>query len=143
MGSAFLWGFKYVRVLNFQDCQYARVLNFEGYTELTYVVNMTGFWIWAGKQLRKGSEYSRIPNMPDFCICKRHTRFWICLNMAEYLNKLFWPFWLWQVSEYTWSKFQRILNMPPILNMLGLGICQGWEDARVAKGAEYASRMPQ
>ena len=33
--------------------------------------------------------------------------------------------------------------MPPILNMPGLGISQGCEDARVAKGAEYASRMPQ
>ena len=26
-------------------------------------------------------------------------------------------FCLWQVSEYTWSKFRRVLNMSPALNV--------------------------
>ena len=29
------------------------------------------------------SEYSKILNMPGFCICKRYTTFSICLNMAK------------------------------------------------------------
>ena len=44
---------------------------------------------------------------------------------------------LWQGSEYTWSKFQRVLNMPPILNIPGLGVWQGCEYARAIQGAEY------
>ena len=44
---------------------------------------MTGFWICVGTQLWKGSEYSMIPNIPVFLICKGYTRFWICPNMAE------------------------------------------------------------
>ena len=50
---------------------------------LPIFVNMTGFWICVGTQLWKGSEYSMIPNIPGFLICKGYTRFWICPNMAE------------------------------------------------------------
>ena len=32
---------------------------------------------------------------------------------------------------------QSFMNMPPVLNIAGLGIWQGCEDARVAQGAEY------
>ena len=36
-----------------------------------------------GMQSWKGSEYSRIPSMLSFCVCKCCTRFWICLNIAQ------------------------------------------------------------
>ena len=81
---------------------------------------MTGFWICAGMLLWKSPEYSRIPSMPGFYICKCCTRFWIWLNNA-----------LWQGSECAWSTFHRVLNKPPALNMPGSeygkdGICEGY-----------------
>ena len=100
---------------------------------LPIFVNKTWFWIWVGMQLWKGSEYSRIPNTPDFCKCKRYARFWMCLNMAEKsLNK---RFWLWQGSEYGWSKFQRVLNMHQVPNIPMLWIWQGCGYAKVTQGA--------
>ena len=53
----------------------------------------------------------------------------------QFLNKLF---SLWQGSQYAWSKFHRILNMPPVPNMSELGIWQGCKNTRVTQGAEYA-----
>ena len=86
----------------FQDCQYARALNFQGHQGLPIFVNMTGFWICTGIQLRNGSEYSRIMAMPGFYICKCCTMFWICLNNA----------WIncssYDSVEYAWPKFHRI-----------------------------------
>ena len=35
-------------------------------------------------------------------------RFWICPNKL---------FWLWKGNEYDWSKFHRVLNMLPRLNI--------------------------
>ena len=127
----------------FQESQYARVLNFRGYTRLTYfckyirVLNFPGlavcssFWIsrltqgltifvnMAGMQLWKGSEYSRILNMRGFFI----------------YNKLF---WLWLSYEHAWSKFHRVLNMSLVLNMPGLRIWPARDYARVTQGYEYA-----
>ena len=40
-------------------------------------------------------------------------------------------------SEYAWSKFQRVLCIPLVVNLLGLRIWQGCEYARVTQGAEY------
>ena len=68
---------------------------------------MTRFWICTRMQLWKGSEYSRIPNLSGFWICK-----WL-------INAL------WQGSEYAWSAFHRVLDKP-----LGL-ICQGSEYGKV------------
>ena len=100
-GSEYVSGFKYFRVLNFQGytgltcfCKYVRVLIprfsvcpgfwISRVTQgLPIFLNMARFWICVGMQLWKSSEYSRIPNMLGFCICKRYTRFWICLNMTE------------------------------------------------------------
>ena len=48
------------------------------------------------------------------------------------------PSVLWQGSEYAWSTLHRVLNKPPILNMLGLRIWQGCEYARATQGAEYS-----
>ena len=81
-----------------------------------FFVNMKEVWIFVGIQLRKGSEYFRVPNMPDFCISKCYKRFW----MSEYG---------WMMPDYdrvlnVWSKFHKFLNMP------GLGIWQGFEYVR-------------
>ena len=51
------------------------------------------------------------------------------------MNKLFCQ---WQDSEYAWQKFHKVLNMPPVLNMQGLGIKEGCEYARVTQDPEYA-----
>ena len=64
--------------------------------------------------------------MLGFCVQRsEYTRIW--LNNA-----------LWQGSEYAWSTFHRVINNPPVLNMLGLRIWQGCEYARVTQVAEYA-----
>ena len=76
-GSEYVPDFKYVRVLNIRRF----LLIWQG-SECV------------GMQLWKGSAYSRNLSMRRFCIYKRCTRFWICLNNA-----------LWQSSEYAWSKF--------------------------------------
>ena len=60
-------------------------------SEYLYIfVNMRGFSIYVGMQLCKSSEYSKIPSMPGFSICKHCTRFWIWLNIL----------------------YDRVLNMP-------------------------------
>ena len=51
---------------------------------------MAGFYICAGMQLWKGSEYSKIPCMPSFCVSS-----------------------IAQGSEYAWSTFHRVLKKPP------------------------------
>ena len=85
--------------------------------------------------------------MPGFCIYKCYTRFWICLNMVEKcLKKLF---WLWQGSKYVWSKFHRLLIMPPVLNarpwnMARFWICKGYTRCSVCLNKpEYAFKIPQ
>ena len=84
---------------------------------LPIFVNLTGFWKCTRTQLRKGSEYYRIPNLLDFCICKRCTRLWICLNM----------------SEYGWiMPGKTVLN---VLTMAGFCICL----VKVPQSFEYAS----
>ena len=111
-------------------------LNMSEFTIIDKVLNMSHTAHSARMQLWKGFEYSRIPNILYFCIYKGYRRFKICLNMAEKcLNNLF---WLWQDFECVWSKFHRVLNMPPVLNMPGLGIWQGCEYARVTQGSGYA-----
>ena len=75
---------------------------------LPVFVNMTGFWVCVGMQLWKDSEYSRIPNMPVVCICKRSEYAWILLNNA----------WIncsdCESSEVHW--FYWVLNMSLVLN---------------------------
>ena len=67
-------------------------------------------------QLLKGSRYTRISSISDFCICKHYT----------------------QGSEYAWSMFHRVLNKPLVLNMPGLRIWHNCEYVRVTQGTEYA-----
>ena len=105
---------------------------------LTIILNMTGFWIAVRMQLRKGSEYSGIPNMLGFCICAGYTSYKICLNTADqYVNKLF---WLWHSSQNAWSKFHSIWNMTLVLDMPGVAIWQSCEYVRVIKYSEYTLR---
>ena len=113
---SYKWGFWI-----FQDSQYARVMNFPGYTGFTHFhkydrvlnmcwdANMEGFWIF------HNSKYARF-----ICMQALHH----ILNMPEWcLNKLF---WLWQGSEYVWPKVHRVLNMPPVLNMARFWICRSY-----------------
>ena len=108
------------------NCQYARILNFWGYTWCFFfwkyieVLNtcqdaiMEGFWIFQDFKFARFLHIQvlcKFLNMPDFG--------WI---MPEF--KLF---WLWQRSEYAWSKFHKVLSLPPVLNMPGFGIWQGCE----------------
>ena len=125
--------------VGFQICQgseYSKIVNMPGFwisrvvQGLSTFVNMTGFLICLEIQLWKGFKYFRIPNMLGFCICKRYIMFWIWLNKAEQcLNKLFWQY---QSSEYVWSKFRWVLNMPPVPNILVLGI---WHTAQKMKSS--------
>ena len=68
---------------------YSRIVNMSGFwisrvtQGLPIFVNMTGFLTYIKMQLWKGCKYSKILNMPCFCICKCYTTFWICLIMAE------------------------------------------------------------
>ena len=135
----------YVRFEVCQGSEYSRTINMPGLwissgtQVLPIFVSMAEFWICVGVQLWKASEYSRIPNMipnmPGFCLFEGYRRFKVCLNMVEKSrNKLF---QLWQVSEYAWSKFHRVLNMPPVLNMQELGIWQGCKYTRVTQGFEH------
>ena len=102
----------------FQDCQNVRVLNFQGYTGFNYfrecddkVQNMCssaimeGFWIFQDS------------NLPDFCICKRYTSFWVWLNNA----------WT-SCSEYAWDR-----------NTARLWKCEGYKGFRISLNSfEYA-----
>ena len=84
---------------------------------LPVFVNMTGFWICVRMQSWKGSEHSRIPNMPGFCICKLTQSFeyaWIWLNDA----------WI------NCSVYGRVLNMPN-QSFTGFWICSGYKYAEV------------
>ena len=76
---------------------------------------MAGFYICTGMQLWKGSEYSKIPCMPSFCVSS-----------------------IAQGSEYACSTFHRVLKKPPVLNIPGLRILQSCEYTKAAKGVEYA-----
>ena len=113
VGSEYVSSFKLSAFCIFQDCQYVTVLNFQGYTGFTYfrkyerVLNIR-------RDAIMEAFYSRIPNIPGYCICKRRARFWICLNMAKWCL----------------NKFCRLLNMPPVLNM---------PRPRVWQDCEYAS----
>ena len=69
---------------------------------------MIGFWICVGMKLWKSSEYSSIPSMPGFCVCKCCTR---------------------QSSEYAWIWWNNVTFR--VLNFLGQ--CFKW-----AYGSKYA-----
>ena len=133
-----LWDLKHIRILSIPWLWIWHGSEFPT-QGLPIFVNMTVLWIYVSTQLCKSPQYSRNPIMLDFCLCKHYTRYWISLNMAgQFLNKPFWPFWLWQGSDCARSKFHRVFNKSPVLNMPWLGIWYGCEYASVTKGAEYA-----
>ena len=112
-GSAYVSGFKYVRVLNIR-----RFL-----------------LIWQGSEYALGSNYGSAPNIPGFRVCQAYGNASVAQS-SEYVR-----IWLnnalWQGSEYVWLTFHRVLNKPPVLNMPGLSIWLGCEYVRVTQGAEY------
>ena len=86
---------------------------------LSVFVNITGFWTGVGIQLWEGTECSRIPNMPGFCICESYIRLWICL----FLNMPGLRIWqgcgyarVTQGSEYAWISFHNGSNALICLN---------------------------
>ena len=85
---------------------------------------MTRCWICVGMQLRKRSEYSRIPSMQGFCVCKRCTKFGICLNMANQCPMA----GLWICLVKVWQVFKKVPDskyaMAP--NMARSWICEGY-----------------
>ena len=104
-------GFKYVRVLNNTAMQYARALNFQGYTEFTYfreydsVLNMHWNVIMEGLWIFQDSEYDKILHMQA---------------LQKVLN----------MSEYRW-----IMPEQTVLIMVGLWICL----VKVPQDFEHAS----
>ena len=74
--------FSKCRILICQTFEYSRIINMPGFriyrvTQGLFIfINMTAFLICVRMQFWKGSEYSRIPNIPGLCICKRYARFW-------------------------------------------------------------------
>ena len=117
----------------FQDCQYARVLNFQGYTGFTYfrkcdrVLNMRwdaiteGFWIF------QESEYTRFLHMQAL-----HK----VLNMPEYCWIMFIKLlWLWLSSEYAWLKFQSFEYASHCKYARARNRARSW---MVTQGTEYA-----
>ena len=46
-------------------------------------------------------------------------------------------------SEYAWSTFHGDLKEPPVLNIPGLRICEGYEYMRVTQRAEYVLSKPE
>ena len=63
---------------------------------------MAEFWICLGMLLWNGSEYSSIPSIPGFWVCKCCTRFWIWLNMADWCPME--GFWVCLIN--VWRGFQ-------------------------------------
>ena len=111
-------GSAYVGVLGvsgfwiFQDCEYAWVLNFQGYTWFTYMV--------------PGSNYGRVLNIPGFQICQN----------SEYVSLIQCSAYAWIWMNNAWincsnrSDYGRVLNTP-VLNMSGFRI---WHGLRICKG---------
>ena len=113
-GSEYVSAFKYVKILNIY--KFFLIRHGSEYApgcNYGMVLNIPGFWVY------QVSVYASVAQSFEYV--------WIWLNNA-----------LWQVSEYTWSTFHRVLNEPLILNVLGLGIRLGWKYAGVTHGAEYA-----
>ena len=108
------------------------------------------FWLWQGFEYSSSSymfdrllKMPQILNVPGFwirhvCVSKGYTKFWICLNMAQYasimpecLNMLQCPSICTNMAEYCWmslnmpenfwincSDYVRVLNMPHHLRCL-------------------------
>ena len=104
---------------------------FDKLLKMPPVLNITGFWIWQN------------------CICKGYTKFWICLNMAQYasvipnmsqyalmsINLLEHGWILLNVPESAWKCLNK-LTMPKFsIWLIILNIWQGFEYASCIKYA--------
>ena len=98
------------------------------------VLNIHKFlWISHGSEYASGCNYGRVLNIPGFQVCQISAYATVAQG-PEYasirLNNA-----LWLGSKYAWSKFNRVLNKPPVLNMPGVRIWQSCEYVRVTQGA--------
>ena len=75
-------------------------------------------------QVFQASAYASVPQGSQIA--------WIWLNDT-----------LWQVSEYVWSTFHRVLNKSPVLNMPRLRIWQGCEYSKGYKGCWICLNKPE
>ena len=78
-----------------------------------------------GCEYVSGYKYGRVLNIPGFQVCQVFAYASI-IQGSEY-NWIWLNNPLWQGSEYARSMFHRVLDKPPVLNMPGLRICQGYE----------------
>ena len=106
----------------FQDCQYARVLNFQGYTAFTYIVNMTGFWICIG------CNYRKVVSIPGFLICQASV-YAMVMQWSEYvwINCSDCGFWICLIKVSQGFEFASYSKQARAQNM-----------EKVTQGAEYA-----
>ena len=98
--------------------------------------NLTQWWVQVRTFLFQIRTLFRFPERtgeasPLLPSCALVSCCWICISIPEYaeiswkcLNKLF---WLCQGSGYAWSSymFDKLLNMPPVLNKPGFWIWHG------------------
>ena len=101
-------------------------------------------WTWLDNRWINCSDYASATQ--GF----QHASIWlkrICLNMTKkWLDKLF---WLYQGSEYAWSKIHRVLNISPVFNdrvsnMPSLWIREGYTGRWIyLNKPEYALKIPQ
>ena len=72
-----------------------------------------------------GYNYGRVLNISRFRVCQVSAYASVAQGsecVSIWLNDT-----LWQGPEYTWSTFHRALNKPPVLNMAGPIIWEGYE----------------
>ena len=73
------------------DCNFRKVLN---------VPEFQIFHVSAYERVMHGSEHAHYDQ----------------IKMEETILNTLNRLWLWQGSGYVWSKFRKVLNMPPVLN---------------------------
>ena len=123
----------------FQNCQYARFLNFHVTQGLPLLVNMIENWICIRMQLWKASEYFRILNMSDFSIYKCYTRFQICQNNASINCSKNGRVLIMLGQSSQKFEFVPSSKYATIQNMERLQICQGYTGCWIClNNAEYA-----
>ena len=77
-------GSNYVRFLNIPELSICMGPEFLRLQRVYYFLNYDKILNGRRDAIKEGSEYSRIQNMPSFCICESYTRSWICLSKPEY-----------------------------------------------------------
>ena len=104
--------------------------------EYVIVLNIPKFsLIWRGSDYLSGCNNGKVLNITGFRVCQVSAYASVAKG-SEYA-------WIWlnnvlsQGFQYDWFTFHKVLEKPPVLNMLGLRIWKGCEYARVTQSAEY------